>query len=258
MNKAPFTIVAAVNSDLVLQQNLLLSPGLFDNGRNQLLIKRDFKSASLAYNSAIDEAEHDLIIFVHQDIYLPDGWFGDLQHTLDILEKTDPRWGVLGCSGFRKGAPDGRGLVYTRGLGPHSNRLERPEVVETLDEIVIIIRKASGLRFDSDLPHFHLYGTDICMTARANGLLTYAFQGFCIHNTNQLLVLPKEYYQCYRYVRAKWARYLPIYTSCMTMTFMNEEYLRRRIVETGQRILRRLPPPAKRVDDPRTLLAAQV
>ena len=252
-----FTIVAAVNSDEVLQQNLLRSPHLLADGANQLLVRRNFPSASLAYNSAIDEAEHDLIIFIHQDIYLPHAWFRDLRRAISILRATDPQWGVLGVFGSRRDAYGGCGEVYTTGRGTHGNRIDRPELVETLDEIVLIIRRASGLRFDSQLPHFHLYGPDLCLTARARGMATYAFQGFCVHNTNQLVVLPREYYQCYRYLRAKWAQYLPIYTSCMTITSMNGEFYSKRIVETGQRILRRLPPPAKRVDDPRTLVAAR-
>jgi hypothetical protein len=43
------------------------------------------------------------------------------------------------------------------------------------------------------LPHYHLYGTDICMAAREKGMMSYAIPAFCIHNTNQLLALPEEF-----------------------------------------------------------------
>ena len=75
--KEPFTVVAAVNNDEILRKNLLMSPTLMEDG-NQLLTKEGFSSASLAYNSAIDEAQNDLIVFVHQDIYFPEGWFENL------------------------------------------------------------------------------------------------------------------------------------------------------------------------------------
>jgi hypothetical protein len=249
MSGEAFTIIAAVNNDEVLRQNLLLSPGLL-NG-NQLLIKRNFTSASLAYNSAIDDAEKDILIFVHQDIYLPDTWFADLKRCLAFLESSRANWGVLGCFGSRKDAYGGLGRVYTRGLGRHGRQITQPEPIDTLDEIVLIIRKSSGLRFDPGLPHFHLYGPDICLIARDKGMVNYAFQGFCVHNTNQLLSLPKEFYPCYRYIRRKWFRYLPIYTSCMTISFLNKQYYRKRIEEAGHRLLGTRRQPKSRVEDPR-------
>jgi hypothetical protein len=136
-------------------------------------------------------------------------------------------------------------------MGRHGNRLVRPEPIETLDEIVLVLRKSSGLRFDPDLPHFHLYGTDICMTARHRGMVNYAFQGFCVHNTHQLLRLPKEFYTCYHYVRRKWAAYLPIYASCMKISRLNGGLYRKQVSEARQRLLGRKRSPLTRVDDPR-------
>ena len=251
MSDDQFTIVACVNNDDVLQKNLLLSPGLLNGGRNQLALKRGFSAASVAYNSAIEEAENDIVIFVHQDVYLPDTWFTDLKRCLVSLEAAGANWGVLGCYGFRKGRDGGLGHVYTRGLGRHGRKITRPEPVETLDEIILILRKSSGLRFDSRLPHFHLYGTDICMTARERGLVSYAFQGYCVHNTNQLLILPKEFYTCYRLIRRKWAHELPIHTSCIKISLLNEQFHVRRLIEAKQRMFGMRSRPAKRVEDPR-------
>jgi len=251
MSDEAFTIAVSVNDEEVLRKNLLLSPGLLNGGRNQLVIRRHFTSASLAYNSAIAEAANDIVVFVHQDVYLPDTWFADLRRCLAFLERTGVNWGVVGCYGARKGTEGGLGRVYTRGLGPHGQYIAEPEPIETLDEITLIIRKSSGLRFDPRLPHFHLYGSDICLTARAQGMVSYAFQGYCVHNTNQVLILPTEFYTCYRYLRSKWARYLPIHTSCMRISFLNDEFYRRRIVEAKQRMFGMRSRPAKRVEDPR-------
>jgi hypothetical protein len=92
------------------------------------------------------------------------------------------------------------------------------------------------------------------MAAKSRGMTNYAFQGFCVHNTNQLLILPKEFYECYRYMRSKWVHYLPIHTSCMKISFLNEELYRKRLVEAKQRLLGMRTKAAKRVDDPRTLI----
>jgi hypothetical protein len=251
MSNDAFTIAVSVNDEEVLQGNLLLSPGLLNGGRNQLVVRRRFPSASLAYNSAIEEAAHDIVIFVHQDVYLPETWFTNLKRCVALLAETGVSWGVLGCFGSRKGTEGGLGRVYTTGLGWHGRPLTGPEPVETLDEIVLVVRKSSGLRFDPHLPHFHLYGTDICMTAKERGLASYAFQGLCVHNTNQLLRLPSEFYTCYRHIRRKWSRFLPIRTSCIKISFLNGDLYRRRIVEARQRVLGTSRPAKTRVEDPR-------
>jgi len=255
MSHDAFTIAAAVNNEKVLEQNLLLSPNLRNGGRNQLLFKRNCTSASHAYNSVIDEADNDIIIFAHQDIYLPETWLGDLNRCLTFLGVADPNWGVLGCFGSTRDAHGGLGRVYTTGIGQLGRRLTRPEPIETLDEAILIIRKSSGLRFDPELPHFHLYGTDICMAARHRGMANYAFQGYFVHNTDQLLTLPREFYQCYRYVRRKWAAYLPIYTACITITRLNGECYRKRVSDAAQQMLGLLGRPERRVEDPRPFAA---
>jgi hypothetical protein len=248
------TIAVAVNDLSVLQQNLLLSPGLLNNGRHELLIKRGFRSASLAYNSALDEAKNDTIVFVHQDIYLPDTWFADLRRCIRSLDRAGARWGVLGCFGSRRGAVGGLGRVYTNGMGRHGRVLSEPEPVETLDEIVLVMRRSSGLRFDVRLPHFHLYGTDICMEAREQGMSTFAFQGFCVHNTRQLLTLPAEFYESYRYLRRKWRHALPIYASCITFSPSNGPFYWRRLRELSERFLGARRVAKTRLDDPRVVL----
>ena len=97
----------------------------------------------------------------------PEFWLLDLQRALDSLQQTDPEWGVLGCYGVT--LDEGRGYIYSGGLGVMGKPTDRPGPVQTLDEIVLILRKSSGLRFDDRLPHFHFYGADICMTAAARG-----------------------------------------------------------------------------------------
>ena len=251
MNDNVFTIAAAVNSDDVLRKNLLRSPALAAGNPHQLVLLRGFESASIAYNHALGQAECDIVIFVHQDMYLPEAWLYELTDCVAHLHQRGTKWGVLGCYGVRKGMAEGFGRIYTRGLGRHGRRLSQPEEVDTLDEIALVVRKSSGLRFDPMLPHFHLYGPDICLTARARGFTNVAFQGYCVHNTNQLLMLPREYYACYRYMRRKWARELPIHTSCMKISFFNEQVYHRRLYETRLRLTGAVSRAAKRVDDPR-------
>ena len=253
-NRTGLTFVVAVNDDRVLQQNLLASPMFTGNVKYQIIKRLGYASAAIAYNDAIEEAKNDIVVFVHQDIYFPDNWIAQLEGALKYLKAANPSWGVLGCFGSSKGRPGGVGQVYTTGRGIHGNYISKPEAIETVDEIVIVIRKSSGLRFDPSLPHFHLYAPDICLSAREMGLKCFAIQAVCVHNTNQILNLPKEFFECYHYIKKKWGEYLPIYTSCITISRFDTELNLRKLRGFYKRISGKLDEAKRRVDSPETLL----
>lgn len=222
----PITFVVAVNKEDILEKNFLASPCLRGSHPHQILLQRGFASAAKAYNDAIDKSVNDLIVFCHQDMFFPGPWISHLQHGCDELETQDPHWGVLGCSGITRERKM-YGHVYSSGLGIVGNTSESGEV-QTLDEIVLILRKSSGLRFDEGLPHFHFYGADICLRAAARGMKSYAISAFCVHNTYQNFNLPNEFYECCDYMRKAWRGSLPIETTCITISSSNlPVYLRR-------------------------------
>jgi len=254
MSKHEFTVIVAVNNRRILESNLLLSPALARDRQSRVIIKENFPSASLAYNDAIEEASNDILIFVHQDVYLPEHWFDDVSDSIRALENKGVHWGVLGCFGTRRGARERFGTVFTTGRGIHGNPIDTPEPVDTLDEIVLLVRRSSGLRFDPNLPHFHMYGVDLCLTAQSVGMINYAIPAFCVHNTNQLVTLPAEFYTCYSYIKRKWSKYLPIHTSCMTVTRFEIERREKQAKDFINTALGRLKNPLPRAEDPRTLL----
>lgn len=224
---APITFVTAANSREILQKNLLASPCLQSEHAHQILVQEGFASAAKAYNAAIEKSDNDLLVFLHQDVILPNGWLDDLRSAIAQLDSFDPNWGVLGCAG-QTHDNQLQGYIYSQGLGIIGEPFQRPAPVQTLDEIVLIFRKSSGLRFDDTLPGFHMYGTDICMAAAARGMRNYAISAFCVHNTVFNLVLPKEFYDCYKYVRRTRQRFLPIQTTCVRITrFGLPMYIRR-------------------------------
>jgi glycosyltransferase involved in cell wall biosynthesis len=254
MGRHGLTFVVAVNDDKILQRNLLSSPLFASNDKYQVIERQGYPSAAIAYNDAIEKAKSDIIVFVHQDVYFPDNWLDELARTLKYLEDTNPSWGVLGCFGSSKDRPGGVGRVYTTGLGLHGNHIHKPEVIETVDEIVIVIRKSSGLRFDPFLPHFHLYGTDICMSAREKGMACYAIPTFCIHNANINMNLPKEFFECYHHIKKRWKQFLPIYTSCIIISRFNTDVNIRKIESVYRRLSGKVATAQYRVEDPKTLL----
>jgi hypothetical protein len=248
------TIAVAVNNRAILEQNLLRSLELAGAHPHQILLREGYPSASIAHNSALDAAANDIVVFLHQDVYFPYLWFSNLAKSIRSLDERELRWGVLGCFGCRRSSQGGIGSVYTTGRGAHGNRIEQPELVDTLDEIVLVIRRSSGLRFDPSLPHFHLYGTDICLEAQSKGLNTYVVPGFCVHNTNQLLRLPPQFHDCYRYVKRKWASRLPISTSCLTISPFDTDLRMDQLREVWSRAIGRRRTALRRVADPRSLL----
>jgi hypothetical protein len=195
-----------------------------------------------------------VVVFIHQDVYLPEPWLDQLASSIHFLASRQINWGVLGSFGSHPNAPGGLGRVFTTGLGSHGNVISEPTPVETLDEIVLVVRKSSGLRFDEKLPHFHMYGVDICMSARSVGLGSYAIPATCVHNTNQLIDLPTEFVQCYQHIKRKWVSALPIAASCITVSRFDLDLRRRSLRRLLDRALGLSAKPLPRVQDPRQLM----
>lgn len=243
----PITFVVAVNQKDVLQRNFLASHCLREPHPHQILFQEGFSSAALAYNDAIDMALNDLMVFCHQDMFFPGPWISQLQQSCEALTTEDPNWGVLGCSGITH-ERQMRGHVYSSGLGIVGNTSE-PGEVQTLDEIVLILRKSSGLRFDESLPHFHFYGTDICLSAAEQGMKSYAISAFCVHNTYQNFNLPDEFYECSEHIRKVWRKYLPIQTTCITISKSNVPIYLRRLRQVYIKHIRRKAYESSRAED---------
>lgn len=246
-----WAFISAVNNEEVVKSSLLNSPGI--QTATEVLLQRRFVSAAAAYNSAIHKAKSDLLVFVHQDVYLPEGWLMTAQGAVDVVSKTDPDWGVLGCWGIR---PSGEraGFLYDGAWRRvRGSQFEGGLEVESLDEAVLVLRKSSGLRFDAKLAGFHMYGTDICLEARQRGMKCYAIAAFCIHNTNQYGMLPWQFWKAYLAMRRKWKRQLPIRTTCTEITRWCWPMLRWNLVRALNLATGRDKPPVKRVQDPSRL-----
>jgi hypothetical protein len=247
------TFVSAVNDHDIFSKNFLLSPMFARPHPHQIIVQSGFESAAAAYNDAIDRSANDLIVFSHQDVIFPAAWLLDLEHAFEQLERTDPNWGVLGCFGK---TVDGRGWGYVcmPGLGMLGSRSDKPERVQTLDEIVLIIRKSSGLRFDPTLPHFHFYGADLCLRAAERNMNSYAISAFCVHNTQYNLVLPPDFYACYRHVKRRWKERLPIQTTCIRITKYDVDMTTRKLRELYMSKVRGKKIGARRFQDTEQLL----
>ena len=216
MAATEFAVVAAVNDDTVLKNSLMRSPEM--EPVKEVFIRRGCLSAGQAYNSGMKASTSDIIVFAHQDVYFPQGWFGSVARSIAAISAKDPDWGVLGVFGISLSGAEA-GHLYSTGLRRVLGcPFEEPLEVSSLDEVVLVIRRSSGLQFDEKLPGFHLYGADICLEARQKGLKCYAISAFCVHNSNGLDQLPPAYSRAYFYMRDKWRNQLPIRTPCLAIT----------------------------------------
>jgi hypothetical protein len=105
------------------------------------------------------------------------------------------------------------GPVWSSSLGQIVGRVPMvPARVQSFDELLIVMRRDAGLRWDEDLPGWHMHGTDIVQIARAAGRAAYAGGLPCIHNDGFHESLGPDYRECYRHMQRKWRGDLPLRT----------------------------------------------
>lgn len=245
-----FTVISAVNNEEVLQSCLLSSPCLAS--ASGVLLKRGYKSAALAYNAAIDEAKTDVLVFVHQDVFLPAGWDQRLDQALAQLTVQDPDWAVAGVWGVHESGSRS-GHLFCVGLGQELGAVfAGGREVRTLDEVLLIVRQSSGVRFDSALPGYHFYGTDICLEAQRLKKKCYAISAFCLHNTNGYKMLPWQFWKSYLLMRRKWKAVLPVPSPCAKITWGCWPMIRWNLARVKNLVLNQHHP-GKRVPQPAQL-----
>ncbi len=202
-------VVAAVNDEDVLAANLLRSPMLArDDVRFHA--RRGFHSASRAYDDALSDCTADIVVFAHQDVYLPEGWQAQLMAQVAQVAQRDPEWGVLGVYGV---TAQGRhaGCVWNSGLQRVLGApFEQPVPVQSVDEALVVLRRHSGLNFDPKMPGYHLYAADLVQSALDRGLGAYVVSAPVVHNSRRARLLREDYFEADRYLAHKWFDRLPI------------------------------------------------
>ena len=204
-------IVVVSNDDASLAQNLMVSDIIRNKGV-QVHIERGAPSAAVAYNRGLAATTQPIVIFAHQDVYFPPRWEDHLFTAIAHLEQHNPDWALLAPFGMSL-AGTHIGDVWTTSLGRRVGQpVAAPTPAQSFDELVVILRRASSVRFDDNLPRFHLYGTDIVQTARAAGLGAYVANLPVVHNDGFHDRLRKDFAEGYHYVRRKWRGRLPLRT----------------------------------------------
>lgn len=201
----------ATNNETILAGNLMRSP-MIAQGAVPVHVIRNAPSAALAYNAVLDATTAPIVLFAHHDVYFPHGWIDTLRQRIAEVAAHDPDWAVLGAFGI--GIDDMEyGPVWSTSLGRIVGSVpDAPRAVQSFDELLLILRRDSGLRFDPGLPNFHLYGTDIVAQARKAGRGAYAVALPLIHNDGYHDQLGQDYIDAYRFMQRKWRAALPLRT----------------------------------------------
>jgi SAM-dependent methyltransferase len=209
---APITFVACVNDDDQLESNLLRSPCLDPGTPHEVILMRSQPSAAEGFNTAMQRASHDLVVFVQQDLYLPRGWDSRYLEQFHAAEQRFGPVGVAGVFGYTFG-PEGQthvGRVLDRQF-LHDRPVPLPAVADGLDEIVLGVRRDTPLRFDPGLG-FHLYGADLCLSACDLGLAVAVLDAPCLHNSLFAYLSP-QFHAARERLLAKWPATRPLYSS---------------------------------------------
>jgi len=213
------TVVCVYNNEELLKANLLKSLKGQTSKHELILIDNTtgrFKSASEALNYGGKKANGKYIIFVHHDIYLSSSlWLEKVEKTLNCI----PELGIAGVAGMSEKGNNyierKRGYVSDSGI-TWGKPLEKPEIVQTIDECLLIIPKSvfNKLSFDEKtFDNWHCYGADYCLSVRQIGLKAYVIPAFIYHrslgiNVKYLLRYQRRLYSKHRKNNKR------IYTPC--------------------------------------------
>lgn len=172
-----------------------------------------FASAGAALNHAVRQAEHDVVVLVHQDVYLHD--LQRLARAAAALD--DPAWGVLGACGMTAGGEVvGRLRDRVILIGTPA---PRPVDVQTLDEVLVMARRETLLAHPlSEDPRlaWHAYAVEYALRMRALGRRAGAVDTAITHNS--LTVNLARLDDAHHHVGDLFPAELPVRTTCGTVT----------------------------------------
>jgi hypothetical protein len=240
MPRVPLSFVTCATDPEVLTRRLLASPCLARR-RHPLATYAGCDSAAAAFNAEMVRApDAEWLVWVHQDVFLPESWDTALLQGIAEAERQLPNLAVAGVYGIAGAHPGFRraGQVVDRGTA-----LDEPEPLPaeacSLDELLLAVRADSGLLLDPALG-FDFYGTDLVLSAREAGWRAAVVRAPCEHHSTlprQGRLPSRAFERLARSAAAferKWAHRLPLQTSWVLIEAAGDSVrFLRRLVESG-------------------------
>ena len=215
----------------VLGARLLSSPCLGTGGL-PLAVYFNAPSAAHGFNAAMlaerakspdESCGFSWLVWVHQDVVLPQGWNTGFAQALTKAHQAFPQLAVAGVYGLAGAGTHAQraGHVLDRG-----KLLQEPAPLpchaDSLDELLFAVRVDTGLQLDPALG-FDFYATDLVLQAQAHGWQCAVLDAYCEHwsSTPASGAIPKAVVERIQSSAAvferKWAQRLPITTPCFNI-----------------------------------------
>ncbi|MCU1566016.1 MAG: hypothetical protein JWQ56_953 [Pseudarthrobacter sp.] len=217
--RVPVSVVCVFNNPAVLQECLTASvaAGLPDAVDLEYLpvdnTARQFSSAGAALNHGAALARNDVVVFVHQDVFL---------HSIPALEKVaaalmaDLSVGMVGATGM---TGEGRLLGLVRDRIFLSGHQERGLAdVDSLDEVLFMVRRDQICRHplseEPDLS-WHAYAVEYGARLRSTGSRVAVANIPLTHNS--LTINLDRLAEAHQWIAGAYPDQLPIVTTCGTV-----------------------------------------
>jgi len=181
------SVICCYNNKAAVQSMLCNSLKYQDTEYETVLVdntQNTFKSAAQALNHGFNLSRGEYIIFAHQDIIFEDkNFLNDIVEYIDFLDGES----IIGAAGIKE-----KKSVYSNIT--HGNeqytvgkyRVTDPVKIQTLDEVLIGVKRSvfQKLYFDdTTCDNWHLYGVDLCLSAKKIGIDSYVIPIVFHHNS---------------------------------------------------------------------------
>lgn len=221
----PISFVCPTNDKRELRDYLLSSPIFQSSHPHQIIILENQTSAAQALMNGVVQAIHDFVVFVHQDVYLPNQFDAIFCQKILEAEQSISNIGVFGIHGVQY--RDGKAVHSGSSIGAHqSYRVGGPfpAQVDSVEEGLFGFRKAGFVGMD---PNFgwHLYGADIVCAYQEIKKCAVVLDTILYHNSKLSGVVPAEFIVSAHYCMKKWKKYLPIATHSAILPLEGDPYI---------------------------------
>jgi len=213
------SIVCVYNDKHLLETLLLQSLSAQKTDHELILVDNrngEFSSAAEALNSGGSKCKGEFILFVHQDVAFTSA---NALNQIETMIRELPRLGAAGVAGKSK-ATRGRMISNITHGSPAvpvcPYHLDRPVVVQTIDECVICVPREvfQAQKFDQETCRgWHLYGVDFWLSVQKKGLSVYVIPAD-VHHASVAHSFNAAYFDDLRRVlRKQRSDYRRIYTT---------------------------------------------
>ncbi|MEO5330783.1 MAG: class I SAM-dependent methyltransferase [Magnetococcus sp. YQC-5] len=214
----PLSIIVSVKDRRILGDNLASSAIFRQPHPHQLILLENQSSAGQALATGVQQAVHDFVVYVQQDVYLPDRWDALFTHQVVMARRLQPHARVFGVYGVtcRDDVGYHHGFVMDRHW-PRESGGPMPVEVESLDEMVIGFWKEGFPGVNLELGD-HFYGTDIVCAYRDQGGCAMVVKAICYYNAGLGLTTdPAFLVSAHCFMQSKWRKFLPLATTNVVM-----------------------------------------